>query len=261
MSVKPSQSGSRILAALEKIAQHQPIGVSELARLLEDNIAATQRAIATLAGEGWIKVARGKPTRWELTAHIHSVAQHAYGSNDLRRRARPVLEELRRETGESVLLNVPEGGKFVVAEVLESPQFLRTVAPVGLIVPSKWSATSRALLPFMTLDKQRHYIGHPADEAMRADFVATAARGYVISKGEVVQGSTNIAAPVFEADGEPVAAILISAPDDRACEKDYERFGALALAAARRISRSAGTLHIAEKVAKKRRRASPFESA
>ena len=246
MSVKPSQSGSRVLAALQKIAQHQPIGVSDLARVLEDNIAATQRAIATLARDGWIKAARGKPTRWELTAHIHSVAEHAYRSNDLRRRARPLLEELWRETGESVLLNVPEDGKFVVVEVLESPQFLRTVAPVGLIVPSKWSATGRALLPFMTIDTQIQYIGHPADEAMRADFVETAARGYVISKGEVVQGSTNIAAPVFEADGDPVAAVLISAPNDRVYEKEYERLGALVVSTARRISRGVGTLHVGE---------------
>lgn len=242
--VKPSQSGSRILAALEKIAQHQPIGVSDLARMLGTNIAATQRAIATLAREGWIKSARGKPTRWEVTAYIHSVAQQAHGNNDLRRRARPVLEELRRETGESVLLNVPEGGKFVVMEVLESPQFLRTVAPVGLIVPSKWSATSRALLPFMTLDKQAHYLGGPADKAMRADFTETAARGYVISKGGVIQGSTNIAAPVFEADGDPVAAVLISAPNDRVSDREYGRLGALVLSAARRISRGVGKLHV-----------------
>jgi IclR family acetate operon transcriptional repressor len=98
----------------------------------------------------------------------------------------------------------------------------------------------------MTIDTQIQYIGHPADEAMRADFVETAARGYVISKGEVVQGSTNIAAPVFEADGDPVAAVLISAPNDRVYEKEYERLGALVVSTARRISRGVGTLHVGE---------------
>src|SRR5262245_28119828 len=198
MPVKPSQSGSRILAALERIAEHQPVGVSDLARLLDDNVAAAQRAIATLAGDGWIRTAPGSPTRWELTAHIHTVAQHAYGSNDLRRRARPALEELWRETGESVLLNVPDGGKFIVIDVLESPHYLRTAPPVGLIVPSLWSATARAILPFMSLEQQLEYIGKAADEEMKADFAETARRGYVISEGDVVQGSTNIAAPIFE---------------------------------------------------------------
>lgn len=62
--VKFSQSGSRIPAALEKIAHARPIGGSDLARTLGDHIAATQashRNAATLAGEGWIKAARGKP--------------------------------------------------------------------------------------------------------------------------------------------------------------------------------------------------------
>lgn len=244
MPVKPSQSGSRILAALEQIAEHQPIGVSDLARLLDDNIAATQRAIATLAQDGWIKTASGTPTRWELTPHIHTVAQHAYGSNDLRRRARSALEELRQKTGESVLLNVPDGGKFVVIDVLESPHYLRTAPPVGLIVPSAWSATARAILPFMILEQQEEYIGKPADEAMVKDFAETARRGYVTSQGDVVRGSTNIAAPIFEIDGRPIGAVLISAPTDRAASNEYERLGNMVLSTARRLSRGKGQLHL-----------------
>lgn len=244
MPVKPSQSGARMLSALEKISEHQPIGVIDLAREMGENVPATQRAIATLEREGWIKTANAKRARWELTARVQSIAQRAYSNNDLRRRARPLLEELWRETEESVLLNVPEGGKFVVFEVLESPQFLRTVAPVGLIVPSSWSATGRAMLPFMSLQRQAEFIGHPPDDAMLADFVETAERGYVISKGGVIQGSTNIAAPVFEADGEPVAAVLISAPNDRVNDAEYEHLGALVLATARRISCGEGTLQL-----------------
>lgn len=244
MPVKPSESGSRILAALEKIAEHQPIGVSDLARLLDDNIGATQRAIATLARDGWIKTAAGSPTRWELTAHIHTVAQHAYGSNDLRRRARGALEDLRRDTGESVLLNVPEGGKFVVIDVLESPHYLRTAPPVGLIVPSVWSATARAILPFMTLQQQREYIGKPPDEAMLSDFIETTKRGYVISQGDVIQGSTNIAAPIFESDGHPIGAVLISAPTDRTASQEYERLGAKVMTTGRRLSRGSGRLYL-----------------
>jgi DNA-binding IclR family transcriptional regulator len=243
LPVKPSQSGSRILAALERIARQQPIGVSDLARALEDNLPATQRAIATLAADGWIKAAPGTPTRWVLTSHIHSVAQYARGNHDLRRRAREALEDLRRVTGESVLLNVPEDGKFVVVEVLESPHFLRTTAPIGLIIAPKWSATGRALLPFMTLEVQQRYLGHPADDAMRADFAQTAARGYVISKGDVIRGSTNIAAPIFEA-GEPIAAVLVSAPDDRMADSECEALGALVMSTARRLSHGTGTLHL-----------------
>jgi IclR family acetate operon transcriptional repressor len=237
LPVKPSQSGSRILAALEKIAQNQPLGVSDLARMLDDNIAAAQRAIATLAADGWIRTAPGKPRRWELTEHIHTIAQHAYGSHDLRRRARGALEELWRETGESVLLNVPDGSRFVVIDVLESPHYLRSAPPVGMAVQPRWSATGRAMLPFMSPVEQEAYLGEPPDAAMREDFAQTAARGYAVSEGDVVQGSTNIAAPIFEFDHRPVGAVLVSAPTDRAGAEEYARLGAMVLATARKLSR------------------------
>jgi DNA-binding IclR family transcriptional regulator len=238
MSVKPSQSGARILQALEKIARHQPLGVSELARLLDDNIAAAQRAIATLAGEGWIRTAPGRPTRWELTAHIHAVAQHAYGSHDLRRRARGALEELWRETGETVLLNVPDGDKFVVIDVFESPHYLRTAPPIGLIITSPASATARAMLPYMIAEEQAAILGARANESVLGDFALTHAQGYAISFGDVVAGATNIAAPIFERDGRPIGAVLVSAPTERTTDADIERLGAMASATARRLSRS-----------------------
>lgn len=237
MGVKPSQSGARILAALEKIATHQPIGVSDLARALDANLSAVQRAVQTLADEGWIRAAPGKPVRWELTTHIHSVAQRALGGNDLRRRAHGVLEALRDETGESVILSVPDGGKFVVIDVLESLNYLRISAPVGMIVPAKASATAWAMLPYMTPGRQIEYLGEPPDTAMLAHFAETVARGYAISRGDVVPGSTNIAAPIFEFDGRPIGAVLISVPNDRATEDDYARLGELVSATAQRLSR------------------------
>lgn len=237
MAVKTSQSGARILAALERIAQHQPLGVSELARRLDSNIAAAQRAIATLAEEGWIRQAPGKPVRWELTAHIHTVAQHAYGSHDLRRRARGALEELWRETGESVLLIVPDDRRFIVADVLESTHFLRSAPPVGLVVPARASATAWAMLPYMPAEQQLRFLDTPPDAAMEREFAATLARGYAISRGDVFAGSTNLAAPIFEMDGRPIGAVLISVPNDRAGPGEEARLGAMAVETARRLSR------------------------
>jgi IclR family acetate operon transcriptional repressor len=238
MAVKRSEGGSRILAVLERIAQRQPIGLSDLARLLDAQKSAVQRSILTLADEGWIRAAAGKPTRWELTAHIHSVAQHATGGHhDLRLHARSALESLRDTTGESVLLNVPERGQFIVIDVLESRNYLRTAPPIGMVVSSRGSATSRAILPFMTHEEQIAYLGGPPDAALIDDFAATVARGYAISHGDVVAGSTNIAAPIFEKDGRPIGAVLISAPNDRATAGDYARLGGMVASTARTLSR------------------------
>lgn len=239
MGVKPSQSGARILAALEKIADSQPVGVSELARLLDCNLAAAQRAIATLAEEGWIRMAVGRPTRWELTAQIHIVAQHAHGTNDLRRRARGPLEELWKVTNESVLLNVPDGGRFIVIDVFESPHHLRSSVPVGYVIPPRASATAWAMLPYMTAADQLLYLGEAPDAELRGHFDETTTRGFAVSRGDVFAGSNNIAAPIFEMDGRPVGAVLISVPNDRAGPDEVEKLGRLVMETARRLSRGA----------------------
>jgi IclR family acetate operon transcriptional repressor len=249
MAVKPSQSGARILAALEKIAENQPVGVSELARLLGANLAAAQRAIATLAEEGWIRMAIGKPTRWELTAHIHIVAQHAYGTHDLRRRARGPLEELWKTTSETVLLNVPDGGDFIVIDVFESPHHVRSSVPVGFVVPSNASATAWAILPYMPPTQQKEYLKGAPDEALLKQFNKTIENGFAVSRGDVFAGSNNIAAPIFEMDGRPIGAVLISVPNDRAGREEVQKLGRLVRETAQRLSRGAAPKVLTREVA------------
>ena len=236
MPVKPSQSGARILAALDKIALHQPVGVSELARLLDENLGAVQRALQTLADEGWIHMAPGKPTRWELSAHIHTVAQHAHGSHDLRRRARGILEALWKETGESVLLIVPEGMRFVVIDLLESLHYVRSSVPVGFVVPPGPSATAWAILPFMSAELQAAFLRKEPDAAMLDHFAQTRKQGYAVSRGDVFAGSANFAAPIFEKDGMPIGAVLLSVPNDRAAIEEEVRLGTMVRHAADRLS-------------------------
>jgi IclR family acetate operon transcriptional repressor len=224
-----------VLAVFETVAEHQPIGVTELAQRLDADKSAIQRALATLAEDGWIRIAAGRPGRYETTARIHAVAQIASGSHGLRQRARPALEALRDETGESVVLSVPEAGRLIVLDVVESRQSLRSAPPIGLAVPAR-SATGRAILPYMSRPQQIDLLGGPPDAATLEDFVATVARGYSISEGEVVKGSTNFAAPIFETDGQPVAIVLVSAPTQRVVEADYEKLGAKVSATARSLS-------------------------
>lgn len=242
MAVKRSQSASRVLAVLEAIARHQPVGVSTLARSLGADKSAVQRALMTLADEGWIRTSVGRPTRWQLTSHILAVAHVAHSSNDLRQRARSTLEALRDESGETVLLNVQDMDGFVVIDALESRQMLRTVPHIGMVVPVRGSATSRAMLPYMGAEQQIALLGHPPDADLLEQFAATRQRGFSVSDGDVVAGSTNIAAPILELDGHPAAAIVISAPSERMPLAEHARVGAMVCRAARNLSRSASVI-------------------
>jgi DNA-binding IclR family transcriptional regulator len=238
MSVKRSQSAGRVLAVLECVARHQPIGVSDLARTLHADKSAVQRAAMTLADAGWICLASGTPSKWQLTAHILAVAHLGHMRNDLRQRARAALEALRDACGETVLLVVPDIARFVVVDAFESRNMLRTVPHLGLAVPVRRSATSRALLPYMTRQQQIELLGEPPDARLLAEFAATLKRGYSVSDGDVIAGSTNIAAPILELDGRPIGAVVVSGPSERLMPKQQRKAGALVLQTARSLSRS-----------------------
>jgi DNA-binding IclR family transcriptional regulator len=239
MSVKRSQSAARVLAVLECVARHQPIGVSELARLLQADKSAVQRAAMTLADAGWIRLASGK---WGLTAHILAVAHMGHMRNDLRQRAHGALETLRDASGETVLLVVPDIGRFVVIDAVESRNMLRTVPHLGLAVPVRRSATSRAVLPYMTREQQIELLGEPPDSRLMAEFAATLKRGFSVSDGDVISGSTNIAAPILELDGRPIGAVVASGPSERLTPKRQREVGAMVLETARSLSHGAPLL-------------------
>ena len=238
MAVKRSQSATRVLTILEMIARHQPVGVSELARLIEEDKSAVQRSVMTLADEGWIHATPGGPTRWQLTGHIHVVAHLAHNRSDLRQRARGILEALRNETGESISLTTPDVGRFVVIDALESPQMLRSAPHVGMMVSVAESATGLALLPYMDRARQTELLGRSPDPALLTALAETLERGYSISLSDVVTGSVNIAAPIFAVDGVPIAAVVLSAPKERLTPADRPRVGELVARAARSLSRS-----------------------
>lgn len=221
---------------LEAIAARQPIGVSELARLLQLDKNAVQRAIVTLAETGWIAPTSGRGKGWELTAHIFAIAFQSHSRNDLRLRAKAVLDGLRNETGETALLTVPDLRHFIVADVFESRQVLRTTPSIGTIIPPRDSATGLAILPYLSRARQEEMLGGPPDADLLELYRHTLDHGYSASVDVPVLGVTSIAAPIFEADDEPRAAIVVISPRDRMPPERQRDVAELVKQAARSLS-------------------------
>ena len=120
MSVKPIRSAMRVLEAIELIAEHQPIGVGELARLLGEDKSGVQRSLVSLAESGWIRALPEGPTRWELTTRVLVVASHAQAMAGIGPLIRPLMVSLRDRTQETVVCAVPDGERVVITDVVES---------------------------------------------------------------------------------------------------------------------------------------------
>jgi DNA-binding IclR family transcriptional regulator len=126
--------------------------------------------------------------------------------------ARPALEDLRDETGESVQLYVARNGARLCLVSLESPHSLRTIVAVGAVLPMDQGSAGKVLT------------GGPAVRR----------RGWAQSVEERERGVASVSAPVYR-DGEVVAAVSVSGPVERTTRSPGRRYAEAVVAAARRI--------------------------
>ncbi|HEX2039518.1 MAG TPA: IclR family transcriptional regulator [Acidimicrobiales bacterium] len=131
--------------------------------------------------------------------------------------ARPVLEDLRDYTGESAQLYVARGGARVCVAASESPHGLRTIVPVGAVLP---------------LDRGS------AGKVLRGDRESLR-RGWAESVEEREKGVASVSAAVLH-DDEVVAAVSVSGPVERTTRFPGKRYAREVVAAARRIERGMG---------------------
>ncbi|HEY8525265.1 MAG TPA: IclR family transcriptional regulator [Acidimicrobiales bacterium] len=232
--VKQVQSAARVLATFEALADHQPVGVGALARLLDDDKSAVQRALMTLAEAGWIQRTPRDPNRWEVTARVLALAHAAQRHTDLRERARPVLQALRDETDETAILNVPTGGRIVAVDVVESTQLVRAAPHIGLTVPAETSAAGQAILAHLSPDEQVPFLGEPPSPALAERLTEVRRRGWSINDQDVTPGARGVGAPVLDR-GRPVGAVTISAPAERLDPAAMPALGAEVAAAVRSL--------------------------
>lgn len=230
------------LRVLETVAEHQPVGVSEVARLLELPKTTVQRSLKALSEAGWIYSSQREPTRWLLTTRPLAVARHTSERGGLRDAVIGAMEQLRQETQETIHLAVLEGVRMVVVERLDSPMVVRSSYPLGFSAPVHASSTGKALLSCLPTTELEALL--PASltgytqatitdrRTLLAEIERVRDLGYATNRGELRTDIGSVASPIRQADGRPEAAISISAPIHRMPDREMPRLGQLVAAAA-----------------------------
>ena len=238
------------LLVLEGVADHQPAGVGQLSRALGLPKSSVQRALRTLGAAGWIQPAPGGVTRWVLTARARHVGRLAGEETGIREAAIAAMEMLRRETGETVHLMVPEGDRAVLIERLQTSNPVRIVLPLGSSVPLHGSSNGKAILAWLPPGAARAVLGDALPrytdttivdwELLEAELAEIRRRGYATNQGEWRADIAAVAAAILRDDGEPVASLSVSTPISRMSPDAAARYGALVAEAARQVSAALG---------------------
>jgi DNA-binding IclR family transcriptional regulator len=148
----------------------------------------------------------------------------ANAGSDLLVTAGPLLTRLRDTSGESCGLYVRQGTTRVSVFQVESQKSIVYRGYVGQVMPLSAGAAGKV---FMAFDPAAHaavlseglagFTEHSitSSEALAAELDVTRGRGWAFSAQEREEGLNSLAAPVFDAAGQIVAAVAVGGPSFR----------------------------------------------
>ena len=226
------------LAALEwLVRQRRPCRVSELAEALGIARSNAHRTLQTLVECGWA-VQDEATSAYRPSVRLIEMGALVEGTSDLRTRLRPVLAKLAQASGETIHLAALDAAEIVYLDKFDSPLPVDAYSRIGGRAPAYCVASGKALLAAAGHDAPalQALLGPLAAhtphtitdlEALRAELERTRARGWAENREEWRLGVCGLGAPVFDARGQPVAAVGMSVPSIR-----FARAQARTLAAA-----------------------------
>lgn len=244
------QSLDRALDLIGIVARHPGITLSALAEESGQAVATVFRALVTLQGHGMVEL--------EEPGQIWHVGAGAFrlGSAFLRRtkvveRARPVMDALMRDTGETANLGMESRGEVLFLSQVETYEAIRAFFPPGTKGPMHSSGIGKALLAWYPEARVREIIARQglakfttltltSEASLMRDLARTRERGYSVDDQERAEGMRCIAAPIFNAHGEPVAGLSVSGPAFRVSLSGAVVIGALVRAAADQVTEDTG---------------------
>lgn len=251
MSGADSQTVMRAISILNCFSTERPeLGVREVARRLGLASSTTGRLLATLASAG--VVTQDTPARtYRLGPRVLAWAGLYTGVLDVRATARPILERLRRATGETTTLDVQDGHERVCVERLEGPQSIRAFVRLGERMPLYAGAGGKVLLAFLPADERAAILDRLVLARFTPNTITNRARlerelavirrqGHATTVGERFAGAASVAAPVYGGDGSLVAALNVFGPADRFAGSRLTEYTRRVTKAAAEVSRAMG---------------------
>lgn len=224
-------------------AKDAQLTATELLKRVELSRPTLYRLLYTLEQSGFL-VAEGEPQKFRLGPSVAHLAHVWTTSLDIANLAQPMLRKVWEVSGETVALFVPQDSDRLCVAEIASTQPLSFKRGVGYKERLALGASGRAILAF------RHY-GRADIEALtaglnknldayEAELEATRRRGYGVSLEELIAGAVAVAAPFFNASGQPAGSIGVFGPRVRMNDARVAELGALLIEEAAQLSKALG---------------------
>lgn len=211
--VEISQTGDQMLTVLETVAEKGPMSAAEVARLCELNRTVVHRLLVTLSQRGYV---RRSEEGYVLGPALFTLVRQPV--RDIRDIAKPIMEKLAEETGETVVLHGIDNTEAVVLEqAVGQAHLVRVEHKPRTRHPLTKGASGWSLLAFQpekTIARVLKKTGETEDAVARLQKIKE--DGYAVSHDELQMGVHGVATPLLTRDGRCLASLAILVPSTRA---------------------------------------------
>jgi IclR family transcriptional regulator, acetate operon repressor len=200
------------------------VSVSAAAEHLGVARSTAHRMLATLLSEGFVRQDPVTKT-YGPGRRMLEVGLAALRNLDVRAAARPLLEALRDELGETVHLVLLEGTHILFVDSVESNRAVRVGSRTGMTMPAHCTAAGKAILAELPPDALEEYLDAlPAGltprsmedpESVREEIRQVSERGWATNYEESEDGLSAVAVAIPEPSGIARSSITVSLPAER----------------------------------------------
>lgn len=248
MSVK---SAERVLEIFELLTDFpNGLTIKEISDHLDMPQSSAFNIVKTLCNRAYLIQSSDK--RYKLGAKLIHVGQSAMDSLDLSEVGNPYLIQLMNEVKETVFMAIlsEEEKELVYIAKIDNNRSIRTTAQLGFRKPLYCTGLGKAFLAFMPEEKKTRILDHtkflPVTDKTITDrsllekqLESFRQLGHSIDDEENEEGLYCLAAPVYGARNELVAAISVAGPKERMLNRK-DVIGAQLKTMATEISRGLG---------------------
>lgn len=216
------ESVARALDILEILDSQGEMGITEIARQLGMEKSTVYRAINTLKVRRY--VSQDPDTlKYSNSYKLFEMGHNVARGTGLPKMAYRFMRHLANNAKGAVNLGVRDGHKVVYIDKIESDETVKVCMKIGQAIPLYCTGLGKSLLAFMPAQEVRSLLvqesfeqftaaTHKNIETLLTDLAEIRQRGYSIDDEEHIMGIICVAAPVFNARGETIAAISLATP-------------------------------------------------
>jgi DNA-binding IclR family transcriptional regulator len=241
------QRGLRLLQLFSE--SPQGLAAKQVAARSRLPVSTVHRFLANLEASGFLNCSSDGV--YHLGIACFAIGQAALAQLDIRRVSLPYLQELNRQTRETIHLTVRHGLSAVYVEKLDSPEQLRIHSRIGAAVPLYCTAVGKVMLAYMPEEERERVLPQlglkrltPNTvgnlQELEAELYRVRKNGYACDLEENELHIRCVAAPIWDhADGVN-ASLSITAPMVRMAVTRLRQLAPLIQAAGLQISRELG---------------------